>query len=397
MRVLMLSDFGPPLKGGLESHVAALATGLTNLGIEVHLGTVAPCVLADKRITLHTVKTAASSLVSYADPARPFHIPMSDPRARRGIAALIEYVQPDLLHAHTWIAASVPRRDGIPLVLTAHDYSTICQLRTLLRPSFAQCEGPGFLKCISCGRGRYGLARSAALTSATLIGRANLKPDASIAVSQHVADRLRPYVDAAVHVITNFVDQADLIEDADPVDVPPRLPLILFAGDPQPNKGLQHLIDIWNSDNAPAARLLIATTRPLDHALPAGVSARELSRRQLFVELRQARALAVPSLWEDPCPTVVLEAFCAGTPVVAYASGGIPELISDGVEGLLVRTGDVGGLRAALEKVLTNDELASALGSSARTAAANFSVQVGAQSTLALYESVLARSERLRP
>jgi len=37
--------------------------------------------------------------------------------------------------------------------------------------------------------------------------------------------------------------------------------------------------------------------------------------------------VVVPSLWEDPCPTVVLEAMAMGRPVVAYASGGIPELI----------------------------------------------------------------------
>ena len=37
--------------------------------------------------------------------------------------------------------------------------------------------------------------------------------------------------------------------------------------------------------------------------------------------------VVVPSLWEDPCPTVVLEAMAMGRPVVAYASGGIPELV----------------------------------------------------------------------
>jgi glycosyltransferase involved in cell wall biosynthesis len=59
--------------------------------------------------------------------------------------------------------------------------------------------------------------------------------------------------------------------------------------------------------------------------------------------------LAVPSSRIDAAPRVVLEAFSAGVPVIAYPSGGIPELIEDGVSGMLTRASDPGGLADAIE------------------------------------------------
>lgn len=58
--------------------------------------------------------------------------------------------------------------------------------------------------------------------------------------------------------------------------------------------------------------------------------------------------LAVPSLVDEACPRVVLEALAAGTPVVAYPSGGIPELIEHGRTGLLTSSPSVDSMAAAI-------------------------------------------------
>ena len=71
---------------------------------------------------------------------------------------------------------------------------------------------------------------------------------------------------------------------------------------------------------------------------------------------RSARAVIVPSMWADPCPTVVLEAMAAGRPVVASASGGILDMVVDGVTGRLVPPGDVSALAQAISSVLRDPQ-----------------------------------------
>src|SRR2546422_11214590 len=65
-------------------------------------------------------------------------------------------------------------------------------------------------------------------------------------------------------------------------------------------------------------------------------------------------------------PVSLMEAAACGVPAVAPAVGGIPELVDDGVTGLLVPVGDTQALAAALEQLLRNPELAARMGMAAR-------------------------------
>ena len=68
-------------------------------------------------------------------------------------------------------------------------------------------------------------------------------------------------------------------------------------------------------------------------------------------------ALVVPSVWPENSPFVVHEAFLAGLPVVAARIGGIPELVSDGTNGLLFRAGDADDLARSLARLVNEPEL----------------------------------------
>jgi glycosyltransferase involved in cell wall biosynthesis len=68
-------------------------------------------------------------------------------------------------------------------------------------------------------------------------------------------------------------------------------------------------------------------------------------------------------------PQAVTEATACGLPVVATRVGAIPEMVSDGVNGLLVPPRDPRALRAALESLLRNPELRSEMGRNGRAAA----------------------------
>ena len=65
----------------------------------------------------------------------------------------------------------------------------------------------------------------------------------------------------------------------------------------------------------------------------------------------------MPSVWPENSPLVVLEAFLAGLPVVAARIGGIPELVSDGTNGLLFHPGDADDLARVLARLVNEPEL----------------------------------------
>jgi glycosyltransferase involved in cell wall biosynthesis len=82
--------------------------------------------------------------------------------------------------------------------------------------------------------------------------------------------------------------------------------------------------------------------------------------------LKDADLFVVPSIWEDAFPSAVLEPMSRGIPVIASDVGGIPEMIEDGVSGLLVPPADEENLATALEQLLSDPEHRLRIGAAAR-------------------------------
>jgi len=108
---------------------------------------------------------------------------------------------------------------------------------------------------------------------------------------------------------------------------------------------------------------------------------------------RSARAVIVPSIVGDACPTVVLEAMAAGRPVVASATGGIVDMVVDGVTGLLVAPGDVAALAQAISSVLRDPRAAQAFGAAGRDRAREFTVSAVVERIERLYASAIAEAK----
>ena len=388
MKVLLVSDFMPPVRGGLESHVDALATELDSRGHEVRVATLT----VDARPSCSAVRVesvaAASARLPHEFADRPFHPPLPDPVARRALGRILREFEPDVVHAHSWLGVSLPR-ERPPVVFTAHDYALICHLRTLLDARGACCSGPKGLGCVRCGRHRLGTATSLMLTPATTVGRRILRADRVLAVSSTVGDALAPYVRAPIEIIPNFVG----VEPA-PVRLPegmPSGPFALYAGDPGVHKGVGDLVSIWSATHPPGLPLVLATTKPLTGSVPSGVATVCLDRDQMATAWRRATIALVPSRWADPCPTVALEAQRAGRPIVGTNMGGLRDIVRDGVDGFLVAPGDRAALADRIARLVTDDGLRARFGTAARERSRGFAAETVVARVVDVYGDVVRR------
>jgi glycosyltransferase involved in cell wall biosynthesis len=157
----------------------------------------------------------------------------------------------------------------------------------------------------------------------------------------------------------------------------------LFVGVLERYKNVDGLADAWRlaAPRLPDARLRLVgsgTLRPvveqLVRDLPRQASWNErLSQQEVSAALDESTLLVLPSRSEG-MGRVIVEAFCRARPVVASRVGGIPDLVQDGVNGLLVEPGDTGALADALVRVLTDRGLAERLASAAHSSASLWTV-----------------------
>jgi glycosyltransferase involved in cell wall biosynthesis len=177
----------------------------------------------------------------------------------------------------------------------------------------------------------------------------------------------------------------------------------LFVGRLNAQKGVAHLIGALARQQRPE-RLTVVGDGPDAGALAAlaehlGVASRITWRREIVPQreladyYRRARALVVPSI-DEGLGLVAVEAMLCETPVVAFASGGLPDVVADGRTGWLVPPADVDALAAALDRAAAAGSLA-AMGRTGRAwALAEFAPAAVAARYRAIYEDALARHPR---
>src|SRR5262249_45491029 len=114
-----------------------------------------------------------------------------------------------------------------------------------------------------------------------------------------------------------------------------------------------------------------------------------LSFRQVQDELSRCACFALASLQEN-APLSIAEAMAAGVPVAATRVGGVPELVEEGITGLLADKGDAEGLARALRSLLTQTGQAGSFGALAKERAlARHQASRVAARTLRVYQELL--------
>jgi glycosyltransferase involved in cell wall biosynthesis len=275
---------------------------------------------------------------------------------------LIRLFRPDVVHCHNLFPMLSPavirtcHSEGIPVVITLHNYRLMCLPSTFLRDGRVceDCLGRGPWPGVIHRCYRRSLPGSATLATSLLVHR-SLRTfrfvSLFLAVSPFVRDK---HIEAGlradrIRVKSNFT-----------WSVPRRDGTgrnFLYLGRLSPEKGVRTLIRAWD---AVGADLVVVGDGPDEDSLRAGAPsavrfAGPLPGEDVVDLIREARAVLVPSVSYEAQPRVILEAYAAGVPVIASRIGGLPDLIGDEESGLLVAPGDHAAWAEAAIRLLDDD------------------------------------------
>ncbi|WP_050783455.1 glycosyltransferase family 4 protein [Methylobacterium nodulans] len=372
MRVLLLTQFYPPIIGGEERHVRNLGAALAARGHHVSVGTQAApgaCETEmDGAVRVHRLRGTLQRLTGlHADSVRPHAPPFPDPELTLGLQRLITLEQPDIVHAHNWLYASylpLKRRCGPRLVVTLHDYSLVCPKKNYMHWGTHLCEGPGLPKCLPCATKHYGAAKASLTTLGTFATKhaARRTVDYFIPVSWAVARHSRLCEDSApFEVIPNFVpDNVGVLgpEDSSLAGLP-REPFILFVGDMMRLKGIEVLLDAYGClPDAPPLVLIGRSFPETPDRFPSNVYVfNSWPHGAIMHAWKRSLFGVLPSTGPEACATVIMEAMASGKAVVASDIGGMPDLIDHGETGLLVPPGDAAALAGAMRRLIDEPAL----------------------------------------
>src|SRR5690348_10032483 len=164
MRVLMISDFYPPVTGGIEQLVETLSRRLVQQGHSVAVATLSTGSWPEPEerhgIRIYRLRATPQRIAAlFSDVSRQFSPPWPDPEAVMGLRQVLAREQPEIVHGHNWLTYSVLpllRNVRAKLVLSMHDYGYVCPKKTLVYADGSACSGPSLGKCLRCAGQHYG-------------------------------------------------------------------------------------------------------------------------------------------------------------------------------------------------------------------------------------------------
>ncbi len=335
--------------------------------------------------------------------------------AKARVAAAIRSFAPDVMHCHNLFplfSTSVydaAREAGVPVVQTLHNFRMKCANGLLMREGqiCERCVGKTFphscvrLRCYQ-GSAIGSAAAAASITLNHLRQTYQQKVDIFVALSAFCRSKFLEFGLPADKVLIkpNFLDPsletAVCVEEGRQAAAAAEREHFLFAGRVSPEKGLSTLLAAWKllpeprpllkivGDGREAEHLRVATTE----GLPIEWLGR-LPQQQVRSLMRRAAAVVVPSVWYEGFPLVAVEAFAAGTPVIASDIGSLSEIVGRDGAGLLVKPRDPADLARALRSFIEHPAEARACGLRARGA---YEKRYTAAENLGLLEAIYQRA-----
>lgn len=362
MKILMVAtNYEAPVGGGGQKSLRTLVDALVAEGHQIVVAALAHDEPGTRLVNgvkvhylpVHNVFRPVDS-VQRSMPARMLYhtLDVFNPMAARDIRRICREERPDVVHTHviTGLSVSIWKAVsglGIPLVHTLRDQYLLCARSTLFRNG-KQCV----TRCADCRIFRAGHREWSNY------------PNGVIGVSQFILDghlKSGYFEQTAVkRVIYNTRERSVLGVDQVASDRSSKTCGVRFGfiGSLAPSKGVELLLDTFNSLDLPSAELWLAGTGngSYDRYLHQRYESQKikfLGRVKQKDFFPNVDVVVVPSLWDEPLGMVVAEAFAFGKPVIGAQRGGIVEMIIPGVNGLLFEPNDESSLSNAL--IATSD------------------------------------------
>jgi glycosyltransferase involved in cell wall biosynthesis len=354
--------------GGAQRHVFDLSTRLDPARFEVAVACSPDGVLVDR------LRERGITVI----PMPAFQREISfgqDFRALDAVCRVIESVKADLVHCHSskagFLGRLAARKTGVPAVFTAHGFAFGGQAASLpVRAVYLAAEW---------WAGRAWSDRIITVSEA----------DRQLALTWRIAPPQR------IVTVHNGIDPTRYaaIPDPQPTGRPPVVGVItrMVAG-----KGLEDLLAACERLLSRGEyRFVLAGDGPLKPVLEQRARQRGIAQHIDFpgfvdpkVAMQEIDVFVLPS-YKEGLPYNVLEAMAAGRPVVATAVGGLPEIITDGVNGRLVKVGDVTALAEAIEETARPPRLSELAAAARRTVQERFHVSQMTARIAQLYGEIL--------
>ncbi len=332
----------------------------------------------------------------------PLMVPWN-PSVRRELAGRLRATRPDVVHIHNTFPLLSPSviaacaDAGVPAVATLHNYTMVCPPGTLHRDGHicTDCVGGSPLPAVHHGCYRGSSLATVPMAASMLANRRRWWSGISrfFCISAAQRDLL---VSAGMPgdrmaVKHNFVTDPGVRRNGDGKHV-------LFLGRITEEKGVGLLMKAWDQlSGSLGVPLVIAGTGPMQDEVAVWASGRAdvsyvglQNKAECRALTADAVAVAAPSTWLEAFGLVVVEAMAAGVPTVAAAHGAFPELVEDGVTGLLHQPGDPASLADRLRSVVSDRARNREMGDAARVRyEKDFTPAVGLDRLIAGYEAAI--------
>ena len=269
---------------------------------------------------------------------------------RRGLTAAVWEHRPDVVHVHNTfplLSAAVlyACRDArVPVVATFHNYRLMCANGEFFRRGTVchDCvDGLPVLAVLhGCYRGSHVATVPVALAASVHRQAWRSLVSAYVFVSASQRDLL-----GGLGLASDRVFVRHNLTPGRSVSGAARTPIVIYAGRLDDAKGTRLMMAGWDrycaKSTEPGLRLVIAGSGPLGGEVADWASARlsvemvgQVSSARCAELISRARAVLLPSTWEETFGLVAVEAMAAGVPPIAAGHGSFPELITSGVNGV---------------------------------------------------------------